>query len=82
MNAFDCNWGVLVCGPDNVLAAHSFREAVEKCHEINMTMVAFSERPESNSPFFPRVFAQVGIWEDIASSPHNPDETDWDNAVC
>lgn len=76
------NWGVHVLGPDNVLAAHSFREAVEKCHEINMTLVNFFESERGKDPLYPRVFAQVARWEDIASGLHEPDKTDWANACA
>lgn len=79
----DMKWGVHVLGPDNVLAAHSFREAVEKCHEINMAIIMFSERAQiADNDLMPRVFAQVAPWEQIASGPHDPDETDWANACA
>jgi hypothetical protein len=77
------NWGVLVIGPDNVLAAKSFREAAEKCHEINMALINFVERAQlPDDDLSPIVYAQVAQWEDIASGPHEPDKTDWANACA
>lgn len=76
----DVNWCVHVLGPDNVLAATSFRGAVERCHEINLMLVNFYESG-GKDPMFPRVFAQVAIWEQVASGPHDPDKTDWADAA-
>lgn len=74
-------WGVLVSGPCNVLAAHSFDEAVEKANEINNALVKFSHSDLCNENY-PAVFAQVAIWSDISNGDHDPENTIWENACA
>ena len=76
MNQYESTkWGVHVKGPNTILAAHSFQEAVEKSQEINA--YALSRIPEMKSPFYPLLWATVERWEDLTTSEHNPAETDW-----
>ena len=86
-------WGVLVCGPDNALAAESFDEAVKRANDINLAMIhlkngelfeSVSKNGEESYPISPVLFsicwAKVSIWESISRANHDPEKTDWDNA--
>ncbi|MGJ8687316.1 MAG: hypothetical protein ACSHWQ_07545 [Spongiibacteraceae bacterium] len=72
-------WCVHVAGPDSVLAASSFTEAVEQCDRINRNLVKM--QPEFDSEHYPILWAKIEPWEDVASGPHNPEKTNWDE-VC
>lgn len=76
MNVYDSvKWGVHVVGPDSVLAAKSFTEAVEQCDRINSNLVKM--QPEFDSEYDPILWAQVDQWQNIASGPHEPEKTNW-----
>ena len=81
-NAYDARqWGVHISGPDTVLAARSFKEAVEQCGKINQTIVQHTSLTATNL-MYPVVWAKVEIWRDIAgNAPHEPEKTNWDE-VC
>lgn len=84
-NPYDeIKWGVLVNGPCNVLAAHSFEEAATRANEINDAMLAFqkTETFKKDSEFMPVVWAVVGVWDQIASGDHDPENTVWENACA
>lgn len=72
-------WGVHVSGPDSVLAAKDFTEAVEQCDRINRNLVKM--QPEFTSEFHPIMWAKVEQWETISNGPHDPENTDWDD-IC
>lgn len=79
-NIYDqTKWGVRVCGTDTILACHSFEQAVFRAGKIN-TFITRRVKPESNSPHYPLIFAQVDKWENMAGNdtPHEPDSVDMD----
>ena len=69
-------WGVHVSGPDSILAAHSFEEAVTQSNLINTFII---EASIGKSDHYPIVFANVIIWPD--NCEHDPAATDW-NEFC
>ena len=79
MNAFEKKkWGVRVCGPDTVLAASSFKEAVQHCNRINTGIQRMAESGFFNGESMPVYFAQVDTWDQIAGdAPHDPENNDW-----
>lgn len=80
-NVYDAQqWGVHVSGPDSVLAARSFEEAVEQCERINRNIVKHI-KPESDSLVCPLIWAKVELWADISKGAHEPEKTDWDE-IC
>ena len=84
-NPYDeIKWGVLVNvnGPYNVLATHSFEEAATRANEINEALLAFQKTDtfQRESEFMPVVWAVVGVWGQIASGDHDPENTAWENA--
>ena len=80
MSVFDSvNWGVHIVGPDSVLAAKDFTEAVEQCDRINRNLVRM--QPEFDSNLHPILWAKVEVWGDISAATHEPEKTNWDE-VC
>ncbi len=79
MNIYESTkWGVHIIGPDSVLAASSFHEAVEKSTQINTEVIArYAAFATENSPLFWAVIMQ---WPDGHGS-HDPESTDWNNIV-
>jgi len=73
-------WGVYVAGYNDIYAAHSFKEAAEKCQQLNDIIV--ENLHLFNDEYYPLSWAKVERWEDIAgNSEHNPSETKWENAL-
>ncbi len=72
-------WGVHIHGPDSILAATDFNQAVEKCNEFNslITLLGVQQRPLQE--YRPIVFATVFIWDEKVT--HDPESTDW-NELC
>lgn len=82
MSVYDgVKWGVNVKGPDSVLAAHSFQEAVAQCARINQDLLVAIEHGAFSSIHHPIMWATVGIWSDMSGGEHRPEETDWDEIV-
>jgi len=77
INVFDrTKWGVHVLGPDNIFAAKSFKEAVDKAEEFNK-MIQDVIYPVSNSEYHAVIFARIFVWEEQSNCEHKPEETDW-----
>ncbi len=71
-------WMVHVYGPDSVLAAKSFSEAVEKCNLINVGLLEIAKTVRSElKPVYPLAWAVVEIWDSLVLGEHDPEETDW-----
>lgn len=79
MSAFEKQkWGVRICGPDAILAAHSFEEATHHCNRINTAIQKAADSGHFEYENAPVFFAQIDTWDQIAGDmPHDPENTDW-----
>lgn len=71
-------WGVYIAGSNKTLAAFDFENAVNKCKDINKSiLMAVSMKSFFNSPI-PIIYANLIIWSD-ENGDHEPDKTNWDD---
>lgn len=59
----DVKWCVHVLGPDEVFAANTFKEAVDRANEINQ-LWARDDIQAKMDEYCPRVWANVSLWRD------------------
>lgn len=75
---YTAKWCVIISGLDNVLAAHSYKEAVEKCQQLNNSISNNLHR--FNDENYPLCWATISLWDEVRNGLHNPSETNWENA--